>query len=99
MKVKELIDYVSKYTFYSLIEVEVSLKEVPQCVAEHLEIEKYRWFSVSTSVYKLEDGFVGIRGVSDIYSDDIDAEDCGVRCTACEYEEFPHVRYKKRILF
>lgn len=29
MKVKELIDYVSKYTFYSLIEVEVSLKEVP----------------------------------------------------------------------
>ena len=66
MKVKELIDYVSKYTFYSLIEVEVSLKEVPQCVAEHLEIEKHRWFSVSTSVYKLEDGFVGIRGVSDI---------------------------------
>ena len=99
MKVKELIDYVSKYTFYSLMEVEAFLKEVPQCVAERLEIEKHRWYCVSTFVYKLEDGFVGIRGVSDIYSEDIDAEDCGIRCTACEYEEFPHVRYKKRILF
>lgn len=96
MKVKELIEYVSKYNFYSLMEVEDFLKEVPQCVAERLEIEKHRWYSVSTSVYKLEDGFVGIRGVSDIYSDDIDAEDCGVRCTASEYEEFPYVLYKKK---
>ena len=96
MKVKELIEHVSKYTFYSLMEVEASLKEVPQCVAERLEIEKHRWYSVSTFVYKLEDGFVGIRGVSDIYSDDIDAEDCGVRCTAYEYEEFPYVLYKKK---
>ena len=96
MKVKELIEHVYNYTFYSLMEVEAFLKEVPQCVAERLEIEKYRWYSVSTSVYKLEDGFVGIRGVSDIYSDDIDAEDCGVRCTACEYEEFPYVLYKKK---
>lgn len=99
MKVKELIEHVSKYTFYSLMEVEDSLKEVPQCVAERLEIDKHRWYSVSTFVYECEDGFVGIRGVSDIYSDDIDAEDCGVICTACEYEEFPHVLYKKKILF
>lgn len=96
MKVKELIEYVSKYNFYSLMEIECTLKEVPQCVAERLEIEKHRWYAVSTSVYKLEDGFVGIRGVSDIYSDDIDAEECGVRCTASEYEEFPYVLYKKK---
>ena len=66
MKVKELINYVSKYNFYSLMEIGCTLKEVPQCVAERLEIEKHRWYTVSTSVYKLEDGFVGIRGVSDI---------------------------------
>ena len=96
MKVKELIDYVNSNGFYSLWNLENSLKDLPQRVADNLEIDNHRWYEISTSVYKLEDGFVGIRGVSTIYSEYMDAEDCGFRCTASEYIEIPSFTYKKK---
>ena len=96
MKVKELIDYVNSNGFYSLWNLENSLKDLPQRVADNLEKDERRWYEISTSVYKLEDGFVGIRGVSTIYSEYMDAEDCGFRCTASEYIEIPSFTYKKK---
>ena len=96
MKVQELIDYVNSNGFYSLWNLENSLKDLPQRVADNLEIDNHRWYEISTSVYKLEDGFVGIRGVSAIYSEYMDAEDCGVRGTASEYIEIPSFTYKKK---
>ena len=70
MKVKELIDYINSNEFYSLWDMEDSfdynLKELPKKVIENLEIDRHRWYEVSTTVYKLEDGFVGVRGVSNI---------------------------------
>ena len=100
MKVKELIDHINSNDFYSLWDMEDSLfykdKDLPKRVAENLEKEEYRWYEISTSVYKLEDGFVGIRGVSNIYSEYMEAEDCGFRCTASEYIEIPSVTYKKK---
>ena len=102
MKVKELIDYVNSIDFCSLWDMEDSLcydflnKELPQRVAEKLEIEKKKWYEISTSVYKLENGFVGVRGVSTIYSEYMDAVNCGFRCTASEYQEIPSVTYKRK---
>ena len=101
MKVKELIDNVNSNEFYILWDMENSLcynnsKDLPQRVAENLEMDNHRWYEISTSVYKLEDGFVGIRGVSTIYSEYMDAEDCGFRCTASEYIEIPSFTYKKK---
>ena len=67
MKVKELINYVNSNDFYILWDMENSLfnnyKDLPQRVAENLEIEEHRWYDVSVSVYKLEDSFVGVKGV------------------------------------
>ena len=102
MKVKELINYVNSIDFYSLWDMEDSLcydfldKELPQKVAENLEIEERRWYEISTSVYKLEDGFVGIRGVSKIYSKNMNSEDCCIKCTASEYIEIPFITYKRK---
>ena len=100
MKVKELIDYINSNEFYSLWDMEDSfdydLKEFPQKVIENLEIDRHRWYEVSTTVYKLEDGFVGIRGVSNIYTEDMVAEDCCTKCSASEYIEIPSVIYKKK---
>ena len=99
MKVKELIDHINSNEFYILWDMEHSLfnndKDLPQRVAENLEIEEHRWYEVSTSVYKLEDGFVGVRGVSSLYTD-MNAEGCCTKCSASEYQEIPSVTYKKK---
>ena len=91
MKVKDLISYINTNKFYSLQDMEDSLQydleEFPKRVAKNLEIDKHRWYEVSTSVYKLEDGFVGIRGVSNIYTENMDAEECCFKCSAAEYKE------------
>ena len=100
MKVKELIDYVNSNEFYSLWDMEDSLiysdKDLPKRVAENLEKDEHRWYEISTSVYKLEDGFVGIRGVSKIYSEGTTPEDCCTKCSASEYIEIPSVSYKQK---
>ena len=102
MKVKELIDYVNSIDFCSLWDMEDSLcydfldKELPKRVVEKLEIEKKKWYEISTSVYKLENGFVGVRGVSTIYSEYMDAVNCVFKCTASEYQEIPSVIYKRK---
>ena len=102
MKVKELINYVNFNEFYSLWNMENTLycdfldEELPQKVAKNLEIEEYRWYEISTSVYKLEDGFVGITGLSKIYNENTNAEDCCVKCFASEYQEIPSITYKRK---
>ena len=97
MKVKELIDHINSNDFYSLWDMEDSLfnndKDLPQRVAENLEKEEYRWYKVSVSVYKLEDGFVGVKGVSFKYTEILD--DYIPKCSASEYIEIPSVTYKK----
>lgn len=98
MKVKELIDYVNSNEFYSLWDMEDSLfcndKDLPKRVAENLEKEEYRWYNVSVSVYKLEDGFVGVKGVSFKYTEILD--DYIPKCSASEYIEIPLVSYKQK---
>lgn len=94
MKVKELIYYVNSNEFYSLWDMEDSLfyndKDLPKRVAENLEKEEY----ISVSVYKLEDGFVGVKGVSFKYTEILD--DYIPKCSASEYQEIPSVTYKKK---
>ena len=102
MKVKELINYINFNEFYSLWNMENTLycdfldEELPQKVAKNLEKEEYRWYDISTSVYKLEDGFVGIKGLSKIYSEGTNAKDCCVKCFASEYIEIPSFTYKRK---
>ena len=100
MKVQELIDYVNSNEFHSVYEFEDSLtkeqfKEL-KIVSESIDVDRHRWYEVSTTVYKLEDGFVGVRGVSNIYAEDMDVEDCCIKCSASEYIEIPSVIYKKK---
>ena len=98
MKVKELIDYINSNDFYSLWDMENSLfnndKDLPKRVAENLEKEEYRWYKVSVSVYKLEDGFVGVKGVSFKYPEILD--DYIPKCSASEYQEVKTFNDKRK---
>lgn len=95
MKVKELIKLVngSDEPIYSLYNLEDFI-ELPKCVAMGLNYDKHRWYALATNVYECEDGFVGITGVDESYSEDQTYSDIGVECEAEEYEEIQTVTYR-----
>lgn len=97
MKVEEFINFINENEFWCLSELDNSdIKEIQDAVqvAEGLFIDKHRWYSTAVDVYKLEDGFVGVWGVYDIYSEWDYAKDLGVRCEASEMVEVPSVTYE-----
>lgn len=95
MKVQELIDKINSATnCYSIYDAEDIIGDEIECVASNLEINEHRWFTISTSVYKLEDGYVGITGISSLKSEVMAYSDCDFPCIAEEYEEFTTISYR-----
>ena len=69
MKKKELIDLINNECLYSLSKAEdIIPREVP-CVATDLELDRHRWYDTCVNIYACEDGYVGIWGVNQLYSD------------------------------
>lgn len=96
MKKEELIELINNECLYSLYDVEDIIPSDVQCVATDLENDRRRWYEISTSVYLCEDGYVGIRGVSKLYSEMMMYSDCDYICEASEYEEVVTITYKQK---
>ena len=47
-------------------------------VAKGLDVDTHRWYELSTEVFKAGEWFVGARGVSNIFSESMGLEDCGI---------------------
>ena len=97
MKVQELIDYVNSNGFHSIYEFEDSLtkeqfKELK--IVERINADRHRWYEVSTTIYKVEDGYIGVRGVTHLYSEGLLYSDCDYLCEASEYEEVQTISYR-----
>ena len=97
MKTKELIDLINNGCFCGIYDVEDIIPREVQCVAKDLEIDKHRWYSTCVNVYACEDGYVGIRGVNDLYSDSMDYSDCDCYCAASEYKAVATITYKPKL--
>ena len=97
MKKKELIDLINNDYLYSIYDAEDIIPKDVQCVAKGLEIDKHRWYSTCVNVYACEDGYVGIRGVNDLYSDSMDYSDCNLYCAASEYKAVATITYKPKL--
>lgn len=41
----------------------------PGIVESDLEIEKHRWYEISTSVYEVDGNYFGVRGATQMYSE------------------------------
>ena len=100
MKVQELIDYVNSNEFYSVYEFENSLtdkqfKEL-KIVPKSIKVDRHRWYEVSTTIYKVDDGYVGVRGVTHLYIESIPYSDCDYLCEASEYEEVQTISYREK---
>lgn len=96
MKVKEFITLVNNNCFYSLHNL-VEIENLPECIAEGLELDRHRWYSTAVNVYKCENGFVGVFGIYQSFSEYQDYKDIGIECVALEYEEVPSVTYKPKL--
>lgn len=98
MKKKELIDLINNNEdcLYSIFDAEDIIQKEVKCVASELELDRHRWYSICVNVYACEDGYVGIRGVNQLYSDTMIFSDCDVICEAEEYEEVTTITYKAK---
>lgn len=65
-------------------------------VASDLEMDRHRRYETSVSVYKLDDGYIGIWGLSNVYPELGMAEDFDILCEAAEYEEVQIISYKPK---
>ena len=95
--VKEAIEKINNGYFTSVWEAEDEvLGNTVEKVASDLQKDSHRWFVVSTNVYKLEDGFIGITGVTELKSEHMVWSDCDCYTTACEYEEYTTISYRPK---
>lgn len=56
-------------------------------------LDEHRWYSTAEDIYKLEDGYVGVRGLFQIFSELDYAKDYGVKCRAYEVKPVPSIKY------
>lgn len=91
MKVAEVIEKVNNTKYWSLYDFEEDFDL--EMVAHGLYVDKHRWYEISTAVYKCEDGFVGVSGASQLYSESMGYEDCLCECVAEEFKQVQTIAY------
>ena len=55
--------------------------------------ESNRWYIMATDIYEVEDGYIGVRGVSELKSEMMDYSDTDEHCVAKEYEAVQTITY------
>ena len=73
---------------------EVVDKYFEDCVTEGLEVDKHRWYETSLSVYKVEQGLIGVVSVTDLFSESSEVEDIFYTLQFHEVAEVPSITYK-----
>lgn len=83
MEVQEAIQLINSSDDLYCIDDAVELLEgETKLLAEGIDVSRHRLFEISTSYFELDNGILGIRGVSKIYSEMMSASDCNVQ-TRC----------------
>lgn len=73
---------------------EVVDKYFEDYVTEGLEVDKHRWYETSLSVYKVEQGLIGVVSVTDLFSESSEVEDIFYTLQFHEVAEVPSITYK-----
>ena len=97
MKVKELIDLINNSeNCYSIWDAEKLFGTSINRVDKNLNEDHCRWYTISTNVYKCDDGYVGITGPSELKSECMVWSDCDYPCFAEEYEAYTTISYRTK---
>ena len=94
MKVEEIIDLVNKEPLYSLWDAEDVIGGKAKQVASGLKLDEYRWYSTAVDVYQCDDGFVGVWGAYQSFSEMQTWQDIDIVCEASKYKEVQSVTYE-----
>jgi hypothetical protein len=94
--VKELIDAVNvnKLTTPNMLDDVFDKKDA--LYIKTVDFDEHRWYTIGTTVYRVADGYVGVRGPVSLASESSDWDDLGITCTAFEMEEVASVTYRKK---
>jgi|AACY02.16.fsa_nt_gi hypothetical protein len=95
MKVEELVEMVNSLGLTSPLWVDDIIKEPPEEVSK-VDFDEHRWYVVATVVFRVDDGFVGIRGPVGLKSEMMGFDDVGMECKAFEMEEVSTVTYREK---
>ena len=60
-----------------------------------LNVDKHRWYELSTKVIKRNDGFIGVRSVTDCFNESSSIEDMGHNLEFFEMKEVSSITYIK----
>jgi len=94
MKVQEIIDLVNNKHLYSLNDVKnVIGNKAKQVTRQRTNVGNCMPYSTAIDIYKCDNGFVGVWGISQLFSKEETLEDMGVVCQASEYIKEVTVRY------
>ena len=97
MTVEQFIQMVNEGEFWSLAQVDDSaLGEGFERIQSGNDLDEHRWYSTAEDIYKLEDGYVGVWGLFQIFSEWDYAKDYGIMCEAYEVEPVPSIKYVKK---
>ena len=98
MKVQEAIDKINNADdIYSVFTAEDVIKG--KVVSSYQDLDEHRWYSIATRVFEVEDGFVGVRGPYQSFSEMQDWSDIAADCGgvgAFEVEPVPNTYYKRK---
>ena len=92
MDVKEAIELINNSDdCYSLWDAEDLLKGCK--FVSRQDIDSHRWYIMATDVYKVDNGYIGVRGVSELKSEMMDYSDTDEHCVAEEYTAVQTITY------
>jgi len=60
-----------------------------------LDVDTRRWYELSTFVVEIEKGLIGVRSISNVFSESMGWEDCGHVLEFFEMEEIKVTSYKR----
>lgn len=91
MKVADVIANVNSEKYWSLFDFEANFDLT--CVAININIDRYRWYELSTNVYKCDDGYVGVTGIAKCFDEYASPVDMDCPCYAEEFVPIETVQY------
>ena len=96
MKVQEAIKKINEEPIYSIFMADDVIDG--EVVKRYQDLDTHRWYSTAVRIYKVEDGYVGVWGPFQLFSEVMSWKDLNIPCAASEVFPEPSTYYsfKKR---